>query len=162
MPAAMAAMAPKAITWWSVDLANEADLVSQTTPVLSAATKCDVDCRPVALTGRMQLADGTYRHSIDPLETHRSRSMTHRLLSMRDVLARICISNSVSSTSVSPRYRRRIVVLSSWGVMSQRPCSGVPSSAAKQAGESKRGRQSQSRDPWREISAAVWVSPINA
>lgn len=94
MPAAMAAMAPKAITWWSVDLANEADLVSQTTPVLSAATKCDVDCRPVALTGRMQLADGTYRHSIDPLETHRSRSMTHRLLSMRDVLARICISKS--------------------------------------------------------------------
>jgi len=41
------------------------------------------------------------------------------------------------------------------GAISQRPCSGVPSSAAKQAAESKRGRQSQSIEPARETSAAV-------
>jgi hypothetical protein len=38
----------------------------------------------------------------------------------------------------------------------------LPSSAAKQAGESKRGRQSQSIEPFAPTSAAVCVSPISA
>ena len=41
------------------------------------------------------------------------------------------------------------------GPSSQRPCSAVPSSAAKQAGESKRGRHSQSTEPSVPTSAAV-------
>ena len=40
------------------------------------------------------------------------------------------------------------------GAISQRPCSGVPSSAAKQASESKRGQHSQSIEPSRPTSAA--------
>ena len=48
------------------------------------------------------------------------------------------------------------------GAMSHRPCSGVPSSAAKHAPESKRGQQSQSTEPSREIRAAVWPSPTIA
>jgi hypothetical protein len=46
--------------------------------------------------------------------------------------------------------------------MSQRPCSGPPSNAAKHAQESKRGQQSQSMDPRRETSAAVSQSPMSA
>jgi hypothetical protein len=46
--------------------------------------------------------------------------------------------------------------------MSQRPCSLLPSSAAKQAGESKRGKQSQSIDPSRPTSAAEIMLPISA
>jgi hypothetical protein len=46
--------------------------------------------------------------------------------------------------------------------MSQRPWSGVPSSAAKQAPESNRGQHSQSIDPPFDTSAAVSQSPINA
>ena len=48
------------------------------------------------------------------------------------------------------------------GPISQRPCSGVPRSAAKQAGESNRGRQSQSTEPSRPTRAAVPVSPRTA
>ena len=48
------------------------------------------------------------------------------------------------------------------GASSQRPCSGVPSSAAKQAPESKRGKQHQSIEPSRPTSAAVCRSPISA
>jgi Cupin domain len=48
------------------------------------------------------------------------------------------------------------------GAMRQRPCSGVPSRAAKQAALSKRGRQSQSSEPSRPTSAAVSPSPIRA
>jgi hypothetical protein len=46
--------------------------------------------------------------------------------------------------------------------MSQRPFSRSPSSAAKQAGESKRGRQSQSIDPSRPTSAEEIMLPISA
>ena len=89
-----AAMAPKAIAWWFIDLANEADFADQTSAVLRDATARDVACHPVALTGRMQLAVGTYRHSINRPESDWSPTMTHRLLSMRDVLARLCMSKS--------------------------------------------------------------------
>jgi hypothetical protein len=46
--------------------------------------------------------------------------------------------------------------------MRQKPLSGVPSSAAKQAGESKRGQHSQSIEPLRPTSAAVRQSPTSA
>jgi hypothetical protein len=46
--------------------------------------------------------------------------------------------------------------------MDQCPFSAVPTSAAKQAGESKCGTQSQSIEPSFEIRAAVWQSPIIA
>ncbi len=46
--------------------------------------------------------------------------------------------------------------------MSQKPFSAVPSSDAKHAGASKRGRQSQSMDPFVPTSAMVCVSPISA
>jgi Glycosyl hydrolases family 15 len=48
------------------------------------------------------------------------------------------------------------------GLMSQRPCSGVPSKAAKQASESKRGQHSQSMLPSRPTRAAVSLSPMRA
>ena len=71
-------------------------------------------------------------------------------------------SHSVSSTSESPRYRRVADATPPAGATCQRPASGVSSSAAKQAGESKRGRHSQSIDPWRPTRAAVWRSPMTA
>jgi hypothetical protein len=74
----------------------------------------------------------------------------------------LAVSRSVSSTSVGPRYRRRVATTASRGVTSQKPLSPVPSSAAKQAGASNRGRQSQSIDPLVPTSATVWVSPISA
>jgi hypothetical protein len=48
------------------------------------------------------------------------------------------------------------------GKIAKRPCSGPPIKAAKQAPESKRGRQSQSIEPRRETRAAVSPSPISA
>ena len=48
------------------------------------------------------------------------------------------------------------------GAIEKRPCSGVPSSAAKHAGASKRGAHHQSTDPARETSAAVRRSPRSA
>ena len=44
----------------------------------------------------------------------------------------------------------------------QRPFSGPPRSAAKQAPESKRGKQHQSIEPLRSMSAAVCRSPRSA
>ncbi len=67
----------------------------------------------------------------------------------------------VSSTIVSWRYRR-VGSPPPTGATSQRPLSGVPSSAAKQAPESKRGKQSQSIEPPRSTSAADCRSPISA
>jgi hypothetical protein len=46
--------------------------------------------------------------------------------------------------------------------MHQCPFADEPSSAAKQAGLSKRGQQSQSIEPPLLTSAAVWQSPISA
>ena len=46
--------------------------------------------------------------------------------------------------------------------INQRPCSGVPSNAAKHAPESNRGQQSQSIEQARDTSAAVSQSPISA
>src|SRR6185437_1041069 len=48
------------------------------------------------------------------------------------------------------------------GASSQRPCSGVPSSAAKHAAASKRGRQSQSMEPSTPTRAAVRMFPMMA
>jgi hypothetical protein len=45
--------------------------------------------------------------------------------------------------------------------MRQRPWRWSPSSAAKQAGESKCGRQSQSMDPSRATSAAESMLPMS-
>src|SRR5437588_135559 len=56
---------------------------------------------------------------------------------------------SVSRIRVCSRYLRVNRASRSCGAMSQRPCSGVPSSAAKQASESNRGQQSQSIEPSR-------------
>jgi hypothetical protein len=52
--------------------------------------------------------------------------------------------------------------MGSAGEMDQCPLSAVPSSAAKQAAESKCGKQSQSIEPCFETKAAVWQSPIMA
>ncbi len=67
----------------------------------------------------------------------------------------------VSRTAVSPTYLR-LEVYSPSGPISQRPLPGSPRRAAKQAGESNRGRQSQSTEPSRPTSAAVAVSPMSA
>src|SRR5579863_3687050 len=48
------------------------------------------------------------------------------------------------------------------GAIDQCPWSGVPSSAVQHAGESKRGRHSQSMEPVLETKAAVSASPIIA
>jgi hypothetical protein len=72
------------------------------------------------------------------------------------------VSNVVSRISVSPRYRLLIREDGSRGLISQRPCSRVPSSAAKQASESKRGQHSQSMEPPRDTNTAVSQSPIRA
>jgi hypothetical protein len=72
------------------------------------------------------------------------------------------VSNSVSSTRVSSRYRRRVAVISPAGAMVQWPFSSVPSSAAKIAPESNRGTHSQSMAPLRPTRAAVWVSAMIA
>jgi hypothetical protein len=46
--------------------------------------------------------------------------------------------------------------------MRQQPFSASPRSAANAAGLSKRGKQSQSREPSAPTSAAVAVSPMSA
>ena len=71
-------------------------------------------------------------------------------------------SNVVSRMSVSLRYARLIALGLSFGAISHRPLSLVPSSAAKQASESKDGQHSQSIEPSRLTSAAVRQSPISA
>lgn len=70
--------------------------------------------------------------------------------------------SSVARISVPGRYFRSRRRTRAAGASSHRPCSGVPSKAAKQAPESNRGRHSQSIDPSRPTRAAVWQSPINA
>jgi hypothetical protein len=70
-------------------------------------------------------------------------------------------SHVVSSTNVPGRYRR-VVLPPPTGATSQRPFSALPSSEAKQAAESKRGKHSQSIEPPRSTSAAVCRSPIRA
>ncbi len=75
------------------------------------------------------------------------------------------VSQYVSRTSESFTYARRVQTSEGpvpWGAMRQWPFSSVPSRAAKQAPESKRGRQSQSTEPFLPMSAAVWRSPIRA
>jgi hypothetical protein len=71
-------------------------------------------------------------------------------------------SKRVSRISVFGRYRLVTRASGSRGAIRQWPCSAVPSSAAKQASESKRGQHSQSIEPLRPTSAAVWQSPIRA
>jgi hypothetical protein len=72
------------------------------------------------------------------------------------------VSNSVSSTIVPSRYPRRRQRTAPRGPSSQRPCSGVPSSAAKQAAESTRGTQNQSIEPSQPTRAAVSSSAMSA
>jgi hypothetical protein len=70
------------------------------------------------------------------------------------------VSNAVSSTIVPSRYARLTRGLGSAGEMRHRPCSNVPSSVAKQALLSKRGKHSQSMAPLRPTRAAVLQSRI--
>ena len=72
------------------------------------------------------------------------------------------VLNSVSSTRVPGRYRRRTWLMRVAGAICQWPLRSSPSSAAKQASESNRGRHSQSMEPSRLISAAVCRSPTSA
>ena len=69
-------------------------------------------------------------------------------------------SKSVSSTSVPGRYRRDADRISPAGASSQRPCRSSPTTAEKHDAESKRGRHSQSIDPFRPTRAADCMSPI--
>jgi hypothetical protein len=69
--------------------------------------------------------------------------------------APLSVSHTVSRTSVSGRYARRVQGPEAIGATRQNPCSGVPTRAARQAGESKRGRHSQSTDPFLPTMAAV-------
>ena len=72
------------------------------------------------------------------------------------------VVNSVSRIKVPGWYQRvtRLIVPS--GVNNHLPFSGVPSSAAKHAGESNLGKDSQSIEPFRPTSAAVSQSPMSA
>jgi hypothetical protein len=72
------------------------------------------------------------------------------------------VSKSVSRISVSLRYRRERACVGAAGPICQTPWSSSPSNAAKQAGESTFGRQSQSIEPSLPTSALVRRSPINA
>ena len=72
------------------------------------------------------------------------------------------VSKRVSRISVSCAVFPADAKLFRRGAIRQRPLSGVPSSAAKQASESNRGQHSQSIEPSRETSAAVSQSPIRA
>ncbi len=72
------------------------------------------------------------------------------------------VSHSVSRTRLSPWYRRLSQSSAPSGASRQWPCSSSPSRAAKQLGESNRGRQSQSTEPSRPTSAAVCRSPMSA
>ena len=72
------------------------------------------------------------------------------------------VVNTVSSTKPPSRYDRVTVTSSPAGAISQRPLSGEPRRAAKQAGLSKRGQHNQSTDPLRPTSAQVLQSPMTA
>jgi len=105
------------------------------------------------------------------IETRPSRHSTRRIsrelvppAGMKSWISTIppSVSKRVSRISVSARYRREAARPPCCGAMSQRPLSGVPSNAAKQASESNRGQHSQSIDPSRPTSAALRQSPIRA
>ena len=70
------------------------------------------------------------------------------------------VSKSVSSTRECGRYRRVVPITFPAGAIRQVPLCSVPSSPAKHAAESNRGRQSQSIDPSLPTSAAVRRSPM--
>jgi hypothetical protein len=72
------------------------------------------------------------------------------------------VSYVVSRMSVWSRYLRVVFSTSTAGASSQRPFSSVPSKRAKHASDEKSGQQSQSIDPSRQTSAAVWQSPMSA
>ena len=72
------------------------------------------------------------------------------------------VSNRVSSTRLPSRYCRVAGGPGTAGAIMKRPCSAVPSRAARQAALSKRGQHSQSMLPLRPTSAAVTQSPIRA
>ena len=72
------------------------------------------------------------------------------------------VTQSVSSTRVFPAYRRVVQWLAAVGASVQCPASSLCRSAANAAGESKRGRQSQSTDPAVLTRAAVCRSPSRA
>ena len=74
----------------------------------------------------------------------------------------LAVTHSVSSTSVSSTYARRVHVPPSTGDSNQWPASRVSRSAAKHAGESKWGKHNQSIEPSVLTSAAVCKSPISA
>ena len=75
------------------------------------------------------------------------------------------VSNSVSSTSESARYQRRVARIDSGGptgAIFQKPWDSSPSSRAKHDAESKCGRHSQSTEPSIPTRAAVCRSPMTA
>ncbi len=74
----------------------------------------------------------------------------------------VSVSKTVSRIIVPGRYCRWTRAGGSAGAMRQRPLSGVPTRAAKQAGLSNRGQHSQSIEPSRLTRAALWQSPIMA
>ena len=74
----------------------------------------------------------------------------------------VVVSNTVSRIIVFGKYRLLTRVGAPAGLIRQYPLSELPSKAAKQAGLSKRGQQSQSIDPSLLTSAAVRQSPISA
>ena len=70
------------------------------------------------------------------------------------------VSKVVSRIKVPSRYWRVTRAEGSLGAIKNRPFCGVPSSAAKQAAESKRGGQNQSIEPDFDTSAAVSQLPM--
>ncbi len=75
------------------------------------------------------------------------------------------VSYSVSRTSESGRYHRRVARIASGppaGAICQKPCDSWPSSRVKHDGESKCGRHSQSTEPSIPTRAAVCRSPMRA
>ncbi len=72
------------------------------------------------------------------------------------------VSKRVSRIVEPSRYARVTRTSPATGAIRQRPWSGVPSRAAKQAGLSKRGMPIQSIEPSRATSATVSWLPISA
>ena len=67
--------------------------------------------------------------------------------------------------SIGASFQRALlcdVRIAAEGAIDQRPLSRFPRSAAKQAPESNRGKQTQSMEPLRETNAAGCVSPMSA
>jgi hypothetical protein len=68
------------------------------------------------------------------------------------------VCHSDSRINVFSRYLRSVAGPPAFGAISQRPCSRLPRRAPKQELESNRGNVSQSTEPLRPTSAAVWRS----